>query len=238
MSRYLQRELLIPTPRNVVGASCINALSHLDCLVQQQEEGSDAAAALAEHDGLVRDEAALARAQEKEEQTDGVDVDLYCSCLHTAHSEAVRMQAVIAVARLCSAGLWRAASATVGDAAAGASDTSSATWQGAAAGISLLLEICEKRDESEAVRTQVLESLRSVLEKTLTAAITPQARLRAQEAAQLLRSEGVLIRLGWIINEGSAWSPRVRESCYQLLAAIAVPEGSAKKKIEDDYKRL
>ena len=236
--RYLQRELLIPTPRNAVGASCINALSHLDCLVHQQEVGSGAAAAAAEQDSSPRDAAALARAQEEEKGD--VDVDLYCSCLHTAHSESVRTQAVVAVARLCSAGLWRATpAASVAAGAAAVGDTSaSVTWRGAAAGIGLLLEVCEKREESEAVRTAVLESLHCVLAKTLAPTITPQASLRAEEAARLLRSDAVLIRLGWILNEGSAWSPRVRECCYQLLAAVAVPEGAAKKKIEDDYNRL
>ena len=239
--RYLQREMLMQTPRNIVGASCINALAHLDCLMHQQTDDS---AADAGTDVQMEDQTAQA---EPCSIRSNIDVDLYCSCLHRSHGESVRMSAVSAVARLCAAGLWRAPdSLRPSDHSlannAGGTDAAdsflSASWHGAAAGISMLLEICEKREESEAVRTHVLATFQLMLDQTLAPVITPPAQLRAAEASRLLRSDGVLRRLGWILNEGSALCPGVREACYQLLAAVAVPEGVTARKIQDEYKKL
>eukprot|EP01043_Picozoa_sp_COSAG02_P054809 COSAG02_NODE_6265_length_3694_cov_7.168567_3_plen_754_part_00 len=235
--RYLQREMLIQTPRNTVGASCVNTLSHLDCLLHQLTDDN---ATDARTNGSPRDRAA------QNEQLSSIDSDLYCSCLHRSHSESVRISAVSAVARLCAAGLWRAPdslppsdhSLTESAGAAGAESTLSASWHGAAAGISMLLEICEKRDESEAVRIHVLATFQLILNQTLASVITPVAQLRAAEAARLLRSDGVLLRLGWILNEGAALSPGVREACYQILALLAVPEDVKSRKIHDEYQKL
>jgi hypothetical protein len=241
--RYLQREMLIPTPRNVVGGACINALSHLDCLVHQQAEGNSDAGDVSPRDGQAAPDEQPTGSNSS--SNSNVDVDLYCSCLHASHIEGVRMQAVHAVGRLCAAGLWRASSdesskpASSSTAVAATSDSSlSASWRGAAAGISMLLEICEKRDENEAVRTHVLRTFQHMLEQNLAPAITPAAQLRAGECARLLRSEGVVVRLGWILNDGSALAPRVRETCYQMLAALVVPEGDTAQKIEDNYQKL
>jgi len=236
--RYLQREMLIQTPRNTVGASCVNTLSHLDCLVHQQTGDNTTDART---DSSPRNRVA------QSDQFGSIDFDLYCSCLHRSHSESVRMSAVSAVARLCAAGLWRAHdslppsdhSLTESAGGAGAAEsTMSASWHGAAAGISMLLEICEKRDESEAVRTHVLATFQLILNRTLASAITPVAQLRAAEAARLLRSDGVLLRLGWILNEGAALCPGVREACYQILALLAVPEDVKSRKIQDEYQKL
>lgn len=234
--RYLQREMLIQTPRNTVGASCIDALSHLDCLVHQQTDGNPVGAGT---DVSTRDQA------QQKEQSSSIDVDLYYSCLHRSHSEGVRKSGVRAVGRLCAAGLWQASDSpsTSGhdltdDVGSAVHVTSSASWQGAAAGISTLLEICESRDESEAVRTEVLRTFQLILDHTLAPTITPAARLQASNAARMLRSDGVLLRLGWILNEGAALSPDVREACYQILACLAEPNGVKEQKIQDEYQKL
>jgi hypothetical protein len=236
--RYLQREMLIQTPRNTVGASCVNTLSHLDCLLHQQTDNN---ATDAGTDSSPRDQAA------QDEPFSNIDFDLYCSCLHRSHSESVRMSAVRAVGRLCAAGLWQAPdslppsdhSLTKDTGVAGAAESSlSASWHGAAAGMSMLLEICEKRDESEAVRIHVLATFQLILDQALAPVITPVAQVRAAEAARLLRSDGVLLRLGWILNEGTALCPGVREACYQMLALLAAPEGVKSRKIQDEYQKL
>ena len=214
--RYLNRELLYPTPRNIVGASCVNALSHIDTMIGAM--GDEVAEPAAPEAMEVETPRTLAAGAPLER----VDVSLYYGCLHAAHSEAVRTQAVIAVARFCSAGLWRQPPERGGTA------DSEAGCAGAADGIELLLEICERTDECEAVRLQVVEALRGVNDRTLA----PTAEASA-EGPRLLRSAGVLGRLGWILNEGSALSAPLREGAYQLLTALAQEEGALERQIAE-----
>jgi hypothetical protein len=139
--RYVLKDGVLPSPRNIVGVAAIGALVHLDCMLC----GKGARAAAVE-----------GASGEAEEPTVEVDCAFYERCLSPLNCEAVRAQAVAAIARLCSAGLWYRQSED-------AQEAERSVEMGISQGIGLLLDVGGQLSESELVRVAAIEALHGML---------------------------------------------------------------------------